>query len=77
MAPSASPIDVDINENIDWAIIGSHMMGCALSPCLLRKDRRQKTKSRKFVKKKKKKIQKILSCWLQAVLKGENNWGTY
>ena len=51
MAPSGSPIDVDINENIDWEIIGSHVMGCALSPCLPRKDRRQKTKSGKFVKK--------------------------
>ena len=50
MAPSTSPIDVDINENIDWAIIGSHVMGCALSPCSLRKDRRQKTKRGKFVK---------------------------
>ena len=50
MAPSTSPIDVDINENIDWAIIGSHMTGCALSPCSLRKDHRQKTKSGKFVK---------------------------
>ena len=50
MAPSASHINVDINENVDWAIIGSHMMGCALSPCLPRKDRRQKTKSGKFVK---------------------------
>ena len=50
MAPSVSPIDVDINENVDWAIIGSHVMGCALSPCLPRKDRRQKTESGKFVK---------------------------
>ena len=50
MAPSASPIDVDINENVDWAIIGSHVMGCALSPCLPQKDRRQKMKSGKFVK---------------------------
>ena len=36
--------------SIDWAIIGSHVTGCALSPCLPRKDRRQKTKSGKFVK---------------------------
>ena len=50
MAPSASPIDVDINENVAWAIIGSHVTGCALSPCLPRKDRRQKTKGGKFVK---------------------------
>ena len=50
MAPSVSPIDVDINENVDWVIIGSHVMECALSPCLPRKDRRQKTESRKFVK---------------------------
>ena len=50
MAPSVSPIDVDINENVNWAIIGSHMMGCALSPCSPRKDHRQKTKSGKFVK---------------------------
>ena len=50
MAPSTSPIDVDINENIDWAIIGSHVTGCTLSPCSLQKDRRQKTKSGKFVK---------------------------
>ena len=50
MAPSVSPINVDINENVDWAIIGSHVKGCALSPCLPRKDHRQKTKSGKFVK---------------------------
>ena len=50
MAPSASPIDVDINENVNWAIIGSHVTGCALSLCLPRKDCRQKTKSGKFVK---------------------------
>ena len=51
MAPSASPIDVDINENVDWAIIGSHVTGYALSPWLLRKDHHQKMKSGKFVKK--------------------------
>ena len=50
MAPSVSPMDADINENVDWAIIGSHVTGCTLSPCLPRKDRCQKMKSGKFVK---------------------------
>ena len=50
VAPSVSPIDVDINENVDWAIIGSHVMGCALSPCLPRKIGHQNTKSGKFSK---------------------------
>ena len=51
MAPSASPIDVDINENVAWVIIKSHVTGCALSPCVPRKDRRQKTKSGKICQK--------------------------
>ena len=50
MAPSIGPINVDITGNIDWMIIGSHVTGCAQSPCLSRKDCCQKTKSGKFVK---------------------------